>query len=115
MKQLIVALAFLAWPAAAMALTAEDLAGTWCFSHYEAGGEREDENITYVFHSDGTLQYQNSSSSAVDNEGTFRIEGDSIEIKPTLMMFNLTIKSASEERLVLDGLGEFFFLRGKCG
>lgn len=112
-KSLLIAL-LATFPVAAGALTAEDLAGIWCYSHYEAGGEREDQNITYVFNSDGTLQYNNTPGAPTDKPGTYSIDGDSIEIEPTFAVFNLTVKSREEDRFVLSGLGEHVFARGEC-
>lgn len=114
MKKLLSILPFTVFPVAAGALTAEDLAGTWCYSHYEAGGEREDQNITYVFNSDGTLQYNNTPGASTDKPGTYSIDGDGMEIEPTFAVFNLTVKSQEEDRFVLDGLGKHVFVRGEC-
>lgn len=114
MKKSLLILSLAAFPVAAGALTAEDFAGTWCYSHYEAGGEREDQNITYVFNSDGTLLYQNTPGSSIDKPGTYSIDGDSVEIEPTFAVFNLTVKSEEQDRVVLGGLGEHVFMRGEC-
>lgn len=103
------------FPGAALALSADDLAGAWCYTHYEAGGETEAQNITYVFEADGTLRYQNNPGTPVEKPGTWALDGDSLEIKPTFMMFNLTVKESDTERFVLDAFGDHVFERGECG
>lgn len=114
MRILLSTMALAAFPVVAGALTPEDLAGAWCYSHYEAGGEREEQDITYIFNSDGTMLYQNTSDSPVDKSGTYSIDGDQVELKPTFMMFNLVVKSETMDQFVLDAFGDHVFERGEC-
>lgn len=114
MKKLLSILLFIVFPVAAGTLTVEDIAGTWCYRYYEAGGEREDQNITYVFNSDGTLLYNNTPGAPTDKPGSYSIDGDSMEIEPTFAVFTLTVESQEKDRFVLDGLGKHVFVRGEC-
>jgi len=107
-------LALSAITAVASAFTPEYLAGPWCYSHYEAGGERETQNINYIFHEDGTLLYQNNPQTPVEKPGTYTMEGDTIKIKPTFMMFDFKLKSKSDNQFVLDAFGDHVFVRGEC-
>lgn len=114
MKHLI-PIAYLALvPVSAFGISPSYLAGTWCYSHYEAGSEREDQNITYIFNEDGTLLYQNASGSSVDKQGAYEFNDGVLRIKPALMFFKFTVKEQSPDRLVLDSLGEHVFLRDEC-
>jgi len=114
MKKPIQALVLAAIPATATALSPDYLAGPWCYSHYQAGDQREDQNINYVFNQDGTLLYQNNPSTPVEKPGTWSPDGDAISIKPTFMMFNFKLKSQTENQFVLDAFGDHVFLRGEC-
>lgn len=110
---IIVAL-FALFSPAALALSPDYLAGEWCYSHYEAGGEREEQSLKYVFAKDGTLQYQNSEHSAKLKPGSYRFEDGILRIKPALMLFKFRVAEQSPDRLVLDSLGQHVFLRGTC-
>lgn len=108
------ALALMTMPPTALAVSPEYLDGPWCYSHYEAGGQRNEQNIDYVFNSDGSLLYQNNSGSAVDRPGTWSIQGERVNIHPTFMAFRLKVKEETSDRLVLTGLGNHVFTRGAC-
>lgn len=114
MNKLAAITALAAIPFAAGALTNEELAGPWCYSYYEAAGEREVQIINYIFKEDGTLLYQNNPVTPVEKPGTYSIDGNKIELKPTFMMFNLVVKSEAGDRFVLDAFGDHVFVRGEC-
>jgi hypothetical protein len=99
---------------AALALSPDYLAGEWCYSHYEASGEREEQNLNYVFAKDGTLQYQNSEYSDQLKPGTYQFEDGILRIKPAFMLFKFRVAEQSQDQLVLDSLGRHVFLRGAC-
>lgn len=101
-------------PAAAGALTPEDLAGDWCYSHLEINGERQDLNLTFIFNSDGTYRYQEKPGTAVDKSGTYAIDGDRIEMEPTFMSHDATVKAETGYSLVIDAVGDHIFVRGQC-
>jgi hypothetical protein len=95
-------------------LTPGYLQGAWCYSHYDVGGSREDQNITYLFQADGSLLYQGAPGGALTQRGRYRIEGDTVRIEPSLMLFALTVASTTNDSFVLQGMGEHHFVRGRC-
>lgn len=99
---------------ASVQLTAEFLEGEWCYTHYMAGAQRNDENINYVFNADGTLRYQNNSNTAVDRPGGYEIDGAELKINPVFAAFTLTASLVTETEFVLSGLGDHHFARGAC-
>ena len=101
--------------AGSIQMSSEYLSGEWCYTHYEAGGEKEQENITYIFSSDGTLLYQNSSlSKEVGSKGSYTIVGDELKIRPVFAAFTLRIKSIEASTFVLTGFGDHYFVKGRC-
>lgn len=91
------------------------LAGPWCYLHYEAGGERSDENIDYVFSGDGTLLYQNNAGSALDRQGSWTLEGDGLSIGPAIWVISKRIQSVEADRFVLGNkYTRMVFQRGAC-
>ncbi len=102
--------------AAASPITPEYLAGEWCYLRYEAGGEVSLENITYVFAADGTLKYQNNSSTEVDKPGTFEVKDGILKIKPALAMFDFLPVTVDKDAMILEAMGaQSFWKRGACG
>lgn len=96
--------------------SAEWLAGEWCYERYVAGGEPSEENITYIFNSDGTLLYQNNSSTPVDRPGSFETADGRLVIRPALAPFPFDEATTTEDRMVLRSRStEFHWTRGACG
>lgn len=97
--------------------SADWLAGEWCFERYTAGGEVSEEDVTYIFKPDGTLLYQNNSSTPVDRPGSFEIANGKFVIKPTLALFPFEEATTTEDGMVLrwGHSGEFHWTRGACG
>ncbi|HET8818698.1 MAG TPA: hypothetical protein VFM73_04070 [Xanthomonadaceae bacterium] len=99
----------------ARAIDAAYLAGPWCFAYYEAGGERSDENIDYVFRNDGTLLYQNNSGSAIDREGSWTLAADELAVGPAVWAISKRIHSVAKDRFVLgNDYTQVVFQRGAC-
>lgn len=98
-------------------LTAEYLAGEWCYVRYEAGGDVEEQQITYRFEADGSLLYQNNSGTPVEQPGTFEIGREGLEISPTFSAFPpMRAASIDPDRLTLLSMGaELLWTRGACG
>jgi hypothetical protein len=96
-------------------LTPEYLEGRWCYSHIDFGSQREEVGTEYVFNVDGTLEYQVSSRSDNMGSGNYSIESGQLEIRPTMVMFDLMIDQVDDEAFVLDAMGgKHHFLRGEC-
>lgn len=98
-------------------LTRTCLAGSWCydFIDFGPGEERKEVNMDYLFSASGNLQYQGSEMSSELSSGSYSIEGDRIEIKPTLVMFDLVIDEVEEDRFILIAMGgKHHFVRGAC-
>lgn len=91
------------------------LAGPWCYRYYEAGGERSDENIDYVFNADGTLLYQNSQGAAVDTPGVWTLEDGQLSVGPNLWVITKGVHTVDDGRFVLgNGSVRVVFERGTC-
>jgi len=103
-----------ALPAAAGALTSQDLAGDWCYSHVEIDGERQDLNVTFIFDRDGTYRFQHTPDSPVDKTGTYHINGDRIDMEPTFMAYDARVKSETGYGFVVAAGGDHVFVRGRC-
>ena len=101
-------------PAASGALTPAYLEGTWCYSHHIVGGERSDEMMTYIFSADGSLLYQDNSSTPVENPGSYTIDNGHLKISPTLRFFDFTAETIEPDAMVLKGMGKSFWQRGAC-
>lgn len=95
-------------------LTPAYLAGTWCYSHHITGGERSDENMTYIFSADGSLLYQDNSTTPVEKPGSFTIDNGHLKISPTLRFFDFTAETIGPDAMVLKGMGQSFWRRGAC-
>jgi hypothetical protein len=96
-------------------LTPGYLEGRWCYAYIDFGGQRENVGTEYVFNPDGTLEYQVNSLSGKMDSGSYSIEGGQIEIRPTMVMFDLMIHDVAENEFVLDAMGgKHHFLRGEC-
>lgn len=94
-------------------LNAEYLEGAWCYSHYSTGDQRHEQNLNYVFATDGTLQAQNSAGASGMRPGTWHIEDGDLK----LVQFSalpLKIGRVEPELFVFIGMGEHFFSRGRC-
>jgi hypothetical protein len=96
------------------AITADYLAGAWCYTHFVADDDQKDQNVTYIFKKDGTLLFQSEPMGAVDQPGTWNFDGERLRINPYFMFFNLKLKSKEQDQLVLDSMGHHFFQRGSC-
>lgn len=96
-------------------VSAEYLAGPWCFLHYQAGDRRRDERIDYVFNEDGTLLYQNNPTTPVDRPGVWKLEDGGLSIGPSLWSVTTEIHSVEDGRLVLgnDSI-QLVLARGAC-
>ena len=95
--------------------SADSLAGEWCFERYTVAGEVSDENITYIFNRDGTLLYQNNSSTPVDRPGTFEMADGKLVIKPALAAFPFHEASTTDDGMILrTTAAEFHWTRGPC-
>jgi hypothetical protein len=100
----------------AATLTPDYLEGRWCYADIDFGGQVEDVAVEYVFNIDGTLEYQNSSMSDRMNSGTWAVADGKIEIKPSLVFFDLVIREVGDDAFVLEAMGgKHRFLRGACG
>lgn len=97
-------------------VSAEYLAGPWCYLHFQAGDRRRDERIDYVFNEDGTLLYQNNPTTPVDRPGVWKLEDGSLSIGPSLWAVTTEIHSVEDGRLVLgkDSI-QLVLARGACG
>ena len=96
-------------------LTPEYLTGRWCYAYIDFGSQREDVGTEYLFNTDGTLEYQVSGRSDKMAPGSFSIKDGQIDIKPTLVMFDLMIDRVGVDEFVLDAMGgKHYFLRGEC-
>ena len=96
-------------------LTPEYLEGRWCYAYIDLGGQREEVGTEYVFNVDGTLEYQVSSRSDNMDAGSYSIENGQLEIRPTMVMFDLMIDTVGDDEFVLDAMGgKHHFLRGEC-
>lgn len=96
-------------------ISADYLAGQWCYLYYDAGGERSEENIDYVFSEDGTLMYQNNSDSPVDRPGHWKLDGNALSVGPAVWMVAKTVHSVDEDRFALaNGSVQAVFARGVC-
>ena len=104
--------------AGAARLTPEYLAGAWCYRYYEAAGEREEENITYEFREDGSLVYQTTPHSDVDQPGSYTLTTDGtprLRIQPTLMVLPHDVLEVSENTFTLgSATTQLVFERGAC-
>ena len=96
-------------------LTAAHLEGPWCHSHNLMGDERSDEMLSYIFSQDGTLLYQTNSSTAIEEPGTYVLDGNGIKIKPTLAFFDMQLESLSQDEMVFKmPYGLMYWTRGTC-
>lgn len=100
---------------ASSGISAEYLAGPWCYLHYQAGRERSEEQIDYVFNEDGTLLYQNNPTTPVDRKGIWKLEDGQLSIGPSLWTVTTEIHSVEDGRLVLgnDSI-QLVLARGAC-
>ena len=101
--------------AASDKLTPAYLAGTWCYTHHVTGGERSDENMTYIFSADGSLLYQVNPTTDVDKPGSYTIDSGHLKISPTLRFFDFTVETIEPDAMVLKGMGQSYWQRGACG
>lgn len=96
-------------------ISAAYLAGPWCYLYWEAGGERSDERIDYVFKRDGTLVYQNNPGSPVDRGGSWTLDGEDLSVGPAIWTVATRIDAAYADRFVLgDDRAQAVFARGAC-
>jgi hypothetical protein len=96
-------------------VTPQYLSGEWCYLRYEGGGETSEENITYVFAEDGTLKYQNNSSTPVDKDGSYSLDGGVVNIKPALTFFKFVPVAVEEASMILEASGvQSYWARGAC-
>jgi len=92
-----------------------DLEGQWCYTHYVAGDEKVEEMINYIFSKDGSLLYQTSGMSEIDEPGSYVIDGNAIKILPALSAFNMQFVSMSPDEFILKmAFGEMYWSRGAC-
>ena len=96
------------------ALTPAYLDGSWCYSHHITGGERSDENMTYIFSADGSLLYQVNSTTPVEKPGSYTIDNGHLKISPTLRFFDFTVETIEPDAMVLKGMGQSYWRRGAC-
>lgn len=96
-------------------VSAAYLAGPWCYLHFQAGSQRRDEHIDYVFSEDGTLLYQNNPDTPVDREGVWKLEDGQLSIGPSLWVVTTQIHSVEDGRLVLgNDSSQLVLARGPC-
>ena len=101
--------------AAASKLTAAYLEGAWCYTHHVAGNERSDENLSYVFSTDGSLLYQVNSTTSIDKPGSYTIKNGHLKIIPTLRFFDFTVDTLEPDAMVLKmAYGKAHWRRGAC-
>jgi hypothetical protein len=97
------------------AISAAYLAGPWCHLYWEAGGERSDERINYIFDADGTLAYQNNPASPVDRGGSWTLDGEDLSVGPAIWSVATRIHSVDADRFVLgEERAQVVFARGAC-
>ncbi|OCC24929.1 hypothetical protein MB02_05635 [Croceicoccus estronivorus] len=98
-----------------LAVTPDYLAGEWCYERFEAGDDVSNEQITYNFAADGTLKYQNNSSSPVDKDGSYAFTDGVLVIKPAFSMFKLKPATLGDKEMVFEAMGgRFIWSRGAC-
>jgi hypothetical protein len=96
-------------------LTPEYLQGRWCYAHIDFGSQREEINIEYLFNLDGSLEYQVNSDSDRMKPGSYSIGDGNIDIRPTMLMFDLRVERVEANTFVLEAMGgKHYFLRGDC-
>lgn len=101
--------------AGASKLTAVYLEGAWCYTHHVAGKDRSDENLSYVFSTDGSLLYQVNSTASIDKPGRYTITNGHLKIIPTLRFFDFTVDTIEPDAMVLKmAYGKAYWHRGTC-
>jgi len=102
-----------------ISLTLAYLDGEWCHAYFEAGygddKERGDQNITYIFKSNGKLLYQNNPNTPVEKEGSYKLKDGKLKILPTLRFLPSEIYSVHEDHFMLgNSVTQLAFIRGAC-
>lgn len=96
-------------------ISAAYLAGPWCYLHYQAGKERSEEMIDYVFNEDGTLLYQNNPTTPVDRSGVWTFEDGELSVGPSLWVISTRVHSVERNRFVIGHEHvHAVFARGAC-
>ena len=100
---------------AAAAIDGAYLEGAWCYRSFEAGGDLSEENITYEFSADGTLKYQNNSSTPVEQPGSWELADGILKVLPTLRYFDMQAAEVSEDQMTFSAMGgTMLWTRGAC-
>ncbi|MEQ9661272.1 MAG: hypothetical protein RLN87_01845 [Parasphingopyxis sp.] len=92
------------------------LEGEWCYDHYEADGQVEQEQIGYRFDADGGLMYQAESDGPIDQEGSYEIGRRGLTISPAFDAFPpMRAVSIDADRLTLLAMeAQLVWTRGPC-
>ena len=102
-------------PAVAEEISPEYLTGKWCYAYLETGGERQVEQVTYEFSADGRLSYRGKSKDGVAKEGSWSLQGDSLEVRPSLMFLPREVLTVAPDHFVLGNeQTKLHFNRGAC-
>jgi len=95
-------------------LTVDYLAGPWCYSHTMSGGNRQNEMKNFLFDSNGTFSYQQSSHNKKLTPGLkYEILPDKLKLKP-IFLGELGVKSIKQDEMILDYFVDLYFIRGEC-
>jgi len=93
----------------------EKLLGKWCYTHYEVGGQKEEENIPYEFFKNGEFSFKNSASASSVRKAKYSLNGNKLDIG-RLASGGLTIVELSESEMVCEWSfgAKRYFKRGEC-
>ena len=96
-------------------LTPEYLEGRWCYAYIDFGGQREEVGTEYEYPLGDNAPDRGISRSDNMDAGSYSIENGQLEIRPTMVMFDLMIDTVGDDEFVLDAMGgKHHFLRGEC-
>lgn len=98
-------------------ITADYLAGRWCYEGFDVDETRMVEhNVAYVFEPDGVLRYQRRNTGPIDQTGSYEIDEDELAIDPiNYTRFELEVESMRPDEMVLRSVSTlFYFSRGAC-
>ena len=93
-------------------LSEEELVGKWCLETLGDGAKAEKENSNYEFLPGGKLRYQVSKHSNKMGDGSYKIKGNELSLKPTRK--KLTVESISESEMVAKWFLTHHFSKGEC-
>ena len=95
-------------------LTNEYIVGSWCLAELSMMGNADKQNVNYVFHEDGTLQYQTAAENPVQTDGTWKIDDGKIDIMARPLMGPIEVQDLTADSFTLNFTLLYKFRRGSC-